>query len=65
MIISVPFTDFPSCLPESDRALIREANDAAWEDINTSAASTPLGRRILHDIAVTKYHYDEAKVGMI
>lgn len=57
-------SDIPSHLPESDKELIRKANDLRWEYIESSKATTEEGRQILHDIAVSKYHREECRCGM-
>ena len=48
-----------------DLELIKEAEDKCWEQINEYDADTEEGRKALHDIAIRKYHYDEARAGMI
>lgn len=57
-------SDIPSYLPESDKELIRQANDLSWEYIEPEEAISEQGRVILHDIAVSKYHRDECSCGM-
>ncbi len=52
-------------LTEHDKALIEQARHQRWEDIDEDAAETEEGRKALHDIAVSKYHYDEYKSGML
>lgn len=57
-------SDIPPYLPEQEKELIRKANDMRWEDIEPKEAMTEEGRRILNDIASSKYHLDEFKSGM-
>lgn len=52
-------------LTEHDKALIDQARQMLWEDIDEDAAETEEGRKALHDIAVSKYHYDEYKAGIL
>lgn len=56
--------EIPDFLPDSDKELIEKALGQRWEDIDEDKASTRLARKILHDIAITKYHLDEYKAGM-
>ena len=48
-----------------DLELIKEAEGKCWELINEYDADTEEGRKALHDIAIRKYHYDEAAADMI
>lgn len=57
-------SDIPPYLPERDKELIRKANDQRWEDIEVEEAESEEARKILYDIAITKYHLDEFECGM-
>ena len=57
--------NIPANLPEGDKELIRATRDQDWTEIREDDAETEEGRKILHRIAVTGYHYDEARAGMI
>jgi hypothetical protein len=59
------YFDTPSHLPLHDRRLIDEAHRQRWEDIDADAAETAEGREVLGAIRSRKYHYDEARCGMI
>lgn len=52
-------------LTEHDKALIEQARQMRWEDIDEDAAETEEGRAELHRIAISKYHYDEYKAGIL
>ena len=52
-------------MTEKDKALVEKAKHQRWEDIDEDAAETEEGRTELHRIAVSKYHYDEYKAGML
>lgn len=56
--------EIPDYLPDSDKELIEKALGQRWEDIDESKGSLWITRRILHDIATTKYHLAEFKAGM-
>ena len=56
--------EIPDYLPDSDKELIEKALGQRWEDIDESKGSFRITRKILHDIAITKYHHDEYKAGM-
>ena len=57
-------SDIPAYVPEMDKKLIREANNMDWMDIEPDDAISEQGRIILHDIAVSKYRYEEFRCGM-
>ena len=57
--------DIQAMMTQHDMMLIEEAKTLPWELIDTSKAETKEGRDALHAIAVRKYHYDEARCGMI
>lgn len=52
-------------LTEHDKELIEQARHQWWEDIREEDAETEEGRAELHRIAISKYHYDEYKAGML
>ena len=55
-------------LTERDKMLIEAAyakHFLDWCDIDENAADTEEGRKILHGIAVQKYHQEEASIGML
>lgn len=55
-------------LTERDKMLIEAAHAKHyldWGDIDENAADTEEGRKILHSIAVQKYHQEEAAIGML
>ena len=52
-------------MTQHDMMLLEEAKTLPWELIDTSKAETKEGRDALHAIAVRKYHYEEARCGMI
>jgi hypothetical protein len=52
-------------MTQHDMQLLEEAKTLPWEDIEISKAETQEGRDALHAIAVRKYHYEEARCGMI
>lgn len=59
------YFDTPQHLPEHDRKLIDAAHRQRWEEIDEDAAETEEGKYVLHEIAIRKYHLDEAKHDMI
>lgn len=52
-------------LTKKDRQLIEKARRQRWEEIIPEDADTPEAAEILHDIAVRKYHNEEARMGII
>lgn len=52
-------------LTETDKVAIEKAKTQAWEDIDEDTAETEIGRRWVHDIATRKYHYEEARSGLL
>ncbi len=59
------YCDTPGHFPRHDRDLVEAAHKQRWEDIEPEKAETEEARCVLHQIAVRKYHIDEARAGMI
>lgn len=57
--------DIPSTMPEADKALIAQARELPWEQIDEDKAASPEGRSALRQLAVSKYHHAEARRDMI
>lgn len=51
-------------LTEKDRAAIRRARKLDWTEIDEDWAETDAGRYELHNIIMSKYHYEEYQAGM-
>lgn len=51
-------------LTEKDRAAIARARQSDWTEIDENWAETEAGRYEIHQIAISKYHYDEYREGM-
>lgn len=52
-------------LTDRDRAAIDKARTQDWTEIDEDTAETEIGKRRLHEMAMWKYHRDEANAGMI
>lgn len=63
-LIMLPWWEQEKHLTERDREAVNRAGVSDWEYIEEDWAETPLGRKMVHDIAFSKYQRDLHKAGM-
>ena len=59
----MPWWEREKLLTRTDREAIGKARECDWTEIDEDWAETEAGRYELHNIIVSKYHYDEYKSG--
>ena len=52
-------------MTEKDKRLISKAKKSYWTEIDESLADSEEARKILHNIAVSGFHREEALAGII
>lgn len=52
-------------LTEQDKEAVARARGCDWTEISEDWAETELGRQVIHEIIISKYHDDELQSDML
>lgn len=64
-IAFMPWWEREKLFTHKDKEAIQKAKNSCSEDIDEDWAETEAGRYEIQSIIMRKYHYDEARAGMI